>query len=86
MIFIFKNFTNKLPKIFSNYYKLLTEKRHSNLIMCNRSKTNILFSHVLRKGPRTWNALINRRFDTSHASLSTFKKSLKFYLNRNYTL
>jgi len=82
VIFVFKQSTGILPEIFKNYYQFGVNKRH-NIIKCNKSKTNIVFFHIVCNGARIWNDLIfkNDLYSIlSYKTLSGFKKKLKVLL------
>ena len=83
VIFVFKQSTGILPEIFKNYYQFGVNKRHNNIIKCNKSKTNIVFFHIVCNGARIWNDLIFKNdlnSILSYKTLSGFKKKLKVLL------
>ena len=83
-IFVFKQLNNKLPAFFKFYYSQNTNFRRTNNILCNRSRTNILFLHVFCSGPKIWNDLLNDGFKLMTNVLTLFKKQLKnFLVNQN---
>ena len=82
-IFIFKHYLGKLPDIFKNYFYFNIKSRHANIIRSNKSKSNILHSHILCYGPRNWNKLISNYKLGDLLTCKTifnFKKKLKSLL------
>ncbi|ESO12083.1 hypothetical protein HELRODRAFT_158504 [Helobdella robusta] len=73
MIFVYKQLTNRLPELFQDYYSMKKQSRKPNNLVSNKSKTNIMFSHIFCKGPRTWNEIVNSGFDVDFNSLHSLK-------------
>ena len=78
-IFVYKQFSNLLPKLFDSYYRYENILRYKNLIISNKSRTNIIHFHIICNGPIIWNDLI-RNSNLNHLlnlGLECFKKKIK---------
>ncbi|ESN96871.1 hypothetical protein HELRODRAFT_178671 [Helobdella robusta] len=54
--------SNQLPSSFNGYYKPTQSTRFVQSVASNKSKTNIMFSHVYCVEQRIWNKLLKRGF------------------------
>lgn len=79
-IFVYRQRSNNLPSIFNHYYTGNSNPRRPDYLLCNKSKTNILYSHIYCHGVRVWNNLLDSGFLFKHSSLSSFKFHLKKFL------
>ena len=87
IVFVFKQYSRLLPKLFSAYYRFESNLRHKNLIKSNKSKTNILHSHIICHGPAIWNNLIttNKLNELLHLRIGCFEKKVKRILMNDYS-
>ncbi|ESO04775.1 hypothetical protein HELRODRAFT_172447 [Helobdella robusta] len=74
-IFVFKQLSIKLPPTFDEYFKAVNNPRRVNYLMSNKSRTNLLHSHVVCRGPRIWNDILQNDFSFNGTSLTMFKKN-----------
>ena len=81
--FVYKQLTHNLPSIFDDYYTLNRNQRRQHNLIANKSKTNMLFFHIICSGPRNWNKLLNNGFSHNATFFSNFKVKLKEFLRNN---